>query len=71
MEAQANPVQKVGEQNFQCPDYEACMAQAIESQWRFWTCCECPNRLAGTGVTLVKRSRPAHEQGLEPHLAAT
>jgi hypothetical protein len=54
MELERNPVKKIGERNFQCPNYETCLDHCTKSGWQFWTCSQCSNRLQGTGVTLVK-----------------
>jgi hypothetical protein len=59
MESERSPVKKVGQHNYQCPNYDVCVADVTEKEWPFWTCSECENKLSGTGVSLVSCSPQA------------
>jgi ribosomal protein L37AE/L43A len=60
MKPEPNPVNKIGERNYQCPNYDGCVEYAGKTQWPIWACSECPNQLQGTGVSLVNNApRPA------------
>ena len=64
MELEIRPVNKVGERNYQCREYDSCEAHAGKSEWSVWSCSECPNQLQGTGVSVVgsppmEETRPA------------
>ena len=56
MKSESNPVNRIGERNYQCPDYDGCVEYARKSEWPIWSCSECPNQLQGTGVSLVNNA---------------
>ena len=56
MKPESNPVNSIGERNYQCPDYDNCVEYVGKSQWPIWSCSECPHQLQGTGVSLVNNA---------------
>jgi len=67
MEFEPNPVYKVGQRNYECPNYERCVDHALKSQWQFWACSHCPNQLQGTAVSLVRRAQQGGTHSVEHH----
>ena len=50
MRAIANPMNRQGEKNIFCPEYDSCLDFAVESRWESWDCGECKLRASFEGM---------------------
>ena len=53
MEPFANPSNKLGDRNVDCPHYRSCLDHAVKLTWNYWDCSDCQYKLLTQTTTVI------------------
>jgi len=53
MKPLANPVNRPGDRNVDCPHYRSCLDHAVKFSWNYWDCSDCVFRVLSQALPMV------------------
>ena len=53
MELLANPRNRPGDRNIDCPHYRSCLDHAAKLLWNYWDCSACKYKLLAQSITVI------------------
>ena len=53
MEALANPINRLGDRNIDCPHYRSCLDHAVKFAWNYWDCSGCDFKMLTQSLPML------------------
>ncbi len=53
MELLANPINRPGDRNVDCPHYRSCLDHAVKFAWNYWDCSDCDFKVLAESMPIL------------------